>query len=92
MTLKHGSRRLYWLSADDLEPSGDDMTINVNDYPQLRQLCWNRPDRAVVDGRTALALYERNWRFVDHDAFTPREQELLDRLVADYGNGHLMVA
>jgi hypothetical protein len=68
------------------------MTINVNDYPQLRQLCWNRPDGAVVDGQTALALYERNWRFVDQDAFTPREQELLDRLVADYGNGHLLVA
>ena len=68
------------------------MTINVNDYPQLRQLCWNRPDDAVVDGETALVLYERNWRFVDRDAITPREQELLDRLVADYGNGHLMVA
>jgi len=68
------------------------MTINVNDYPQLRQLCWNRPGHAVVDGQTALALYERNWRFVDQDAFTPLEQELLDRLVADYGNGHLLVA
>ncbi|ETD86400.1 hypothetical protein [Rhodobacter capsulatus] len=67
------------------------MTINVNDYPQLRQLCWNRPGHAVVDGETALALYERNWRFVDRDAITPREQELLDHLAAEYGNGRLMI-
>ena len=80
------------MGADDPEPSGDGMTINVNGYPQLRQLCGNCPDGAVADGQTALALYERNWRFVDQDAFTPREQALLDRLVADYGNGHLMVA
>lgn len=66
------------------------MDVRVKQYPQLRQLCWNRPDDAVVDGETALALYERNWRFVDRDAITPREQKLLDRLVAVHGNGHLL--
>jgi hypothetical protein len=68
------------------------MYVRVNQYSQLRQLCWNRPDDAVVDGETALALYERNWRFVDHDAITPREQTLLNRLVAVHGNGHLLAA
>lgn len=68
------------------------MNVRVNTYPQLRQLCWNRPDDAVVDGETALALYERNWRFVDQEAITTREQKLLDCLVAAYGNGHLLVA
>lgn len=73
-------------------PPEDAMNVRVNKYPQLRQLCWNRPDDAVVDGETALALYERNWRFVDHDAIIPSEQRLLDRLVAEYGNGHLLAA
>lgn len=68
------------------------MNVRVNQYPQLRQLCWNRPDDAVVDGETALALYERNWRFVDRDAITPHEQGLLDHLVAVYGNGHFLAA
>lgn len=83
---------LYLAGMDDHAPSEDDMNVSVNQYPQLRQLCWNRPDDAVVDGETALALYERNWRFVDHDAITPLEQKLLDRLVAVHGNGHLLAA
>jgi hypothetical protein len=37
------------------------MQIHVNEYPQLRTLCWNRPDNAVVDGQGALGLYENNW-------------------------------
>ncbi|WP_229747759.1 hypothetical protein [Marivita lacus] len=45
-----------------------------------------------MDGETALALYERNWRFVDRDAITPHEQGLLDHLVAVYGNGHFLAA
>ena len=80
------------MDAEDYAPSEDDMNVTVNQYPQLRQLCWNRPDDAVVDGETALALYERNWRFVDRDAFTSHEHLLLDRLVAEYGNGHLLAA
>lgn len=66
------------------------MNVRVSLYPQLRQLCWNRPGTKVVDGETALALYERNWRFVERDAITPREQKLLNRLVAAHGNGHFL--
>ncbi len=77
---------------DDGQPSKDHMNVVVKNYPQLRQLCWNRPDDAVVDGEVALALYERNWRFVQQDEITPDEQALLDMLVAKYGNGHLLVA
>lgn len=68
------------------------MNVRVNKYPQLRQLCWNRPHDAVVDGATALALYERNWRFVDRDALPPCERMLLNRLVALHGNGHFLAA
>lgn len=77
---------------DQRVPSGEAMNVRVNQYPQLRQLCWNRPDDAVVDGEIALALYERNWRFVDRDAIPPHEQRLLDHLVAVCGNGHFLAA
>ncbi len=80
------------MDAEDYAPSEDDMNVTVNQYPQLCLLCWNRPDDAVVDGETALALYERNWRFVDRDALTRHEHLLLDRLVAEYGNGHFLAA
>lgn len=30
--------------------------VEVRHFPQLRLLCWNRPDDAVLDGVTALAL------------------------------------
>lgn len=66
------------------------MNIRVSQYPQLRQLCWNRPDDTVVDGETALALYERNWRFVDKREILPHEQTLLAQLVARHGNGHFL--
>ena len=67
------------------------MQVLVENYAQLRDLCWNRPTDTVLDGRDALAIYERNWRFVDRDALTEAEQALLDRLVARYGNGVLNV-
>lgn len=74
------------------EPSEDEMNVRLNQYPQLRALAWNRPDDAVVDGETALALYERNWRFVDENAITDRERNLVRRLVKLHGNGHFLAA
>lgn len=70
---------------------GTTMQVRVENFTQLRDLCWNRPANTVLDGRDALALYERNWRFVDKEAFDGEEQKLLDMLVARYGNGVLNV-
>jgi len=67
------------------------MQVRVEDYAQLRDLCWNRPANTVLAGQDALALYERNWRFVDTKALTVEEKNLLDLLVARYGNGALNV-
>jgi hypothetical protein len=55
------------------------MQIAVKDYPQLAALCWSRPANAVVSGADALALYERNWRFVEPESFIPEERALLER-------------
>lgn len=68
------------------------MQIHVNAYPQLRTLCWNRPDNAVVDGQEALGLYENNWRLVEAERFDAEEQKLFDNLVACFGNGVFMPA
>jgi hypothetical protein len=67
------------------------MQVCVKDFPELAKLCWNRPQTAVIDGETALALYERNWRFVDTEDLTAAERELVDTLVATHGNGVLNV-
>jgi hypothetical protein len=68
------------------------MLIDVAKYPQLHALCWNRPDDAVLDGDEALALYERNWRFVQEEALTPEERRLLATLIATCGNGVFLPA
>lgn len=66
------------------------MRVRVDAYPQLRTICWNRRDDAILDGEDALALYERNWRFVDAAALDLRERRFIDRLVERYGRGVLM--
>ena len=73
----------------DMDPI---MKIHANTYPQLRALCWNRPDNAVLDGPEALGLYENNWRLVETENFNVEEKQLLDTLVARFGNGIFMPA
>lgn len=62
------------------------MKVRLADYPQLKLLAWNRCDD-VIEGDEALALYERNWRYVDRAQLTEKEQQLIDQLVIQYGNG-----
>jgi hypothetical protein len=66
---------------------GAAMKVRVIDYPQLRTLCWSRPKAVEIEGDEALALYERGWRFVDQDALSGAERNLIDDLVRIYGNG-----
>lgn len=63
------------------------MQIAMSRYPQLRQLCWKRPQDAVIGGRDALALCERDWRLVGVGALTDDERRLLDTLVASEVHG-----
>jgi len=67
------------------------MAIDIAQYPQLRDLCWNRPGSTHLSGPEAFALYERNWRLIDQANLTPDEQALIDHLVARHGNGILHV-
>jgi len=41
-----------------------DVVLDINQWPVLRELACNRAD-PWIPAEDALALYERNWRFVD---------------------------
>ena len=64
--------------------------IQIEKYPQLRLIAWNRPTGEVSE-QEAFAIYERNWRFIDAGSLTEEERQLIERLKADYGNGVMHV-
>ncbi|WP_211327707.1 hypothetical protein [Solilutibacter pythonis] len=67
------------------------MQLRLADYPQLRLIAWNRRDDDLVDEEEALALYERNWFYVDEASLLPKERQLIDHLVQAVGKGVLHV-
>lgn len=65
-------------------------TINIDEYPELTLLSWNRAVREIT-GEDALALYERCWRYLDPRLLNEKEIDLLVLLATEYGNGILNV-
>lgn len=65
-----------------------DVVIDLHAWPTLRELAWSRKDR-WIPAADALALYERNWRFVEPARLTPEEAALIDRLKSRFGGGVL---
>jgi len=68
----------------------DDSLVDIQAYPNLHLLCWNRAER-FIPASDAFALYERNWRFVDANALESKERKLIERLTRTYGGGLLNV-
>ncbi len=68
----------------------DELVLDLDRWPRLRELAWNRRDR-WIPADDALALYERNWRFVEGERLTEDEAALIDRLKVRYGSGVLNV-
>ncbi len=66
----------------------EDTAVDLHAWPALRELAWNRKDR-WIPAHEALALYERNWRFVERDRLAPAEAELIARLKERFGGGAL---
>lgn len=64
----------------------DEMVIDLEAWPALKELAWNRADR-FIPAEDALALYERNWRFVDPAVLGDPERDLIERLKERYGAG-----
>ncbi|MCV9964340.1 hypothetical protein OIU34_20850 [Pararhizobium sp. BT-229] len=57
------------------------------DFPELRNLCWNRNPNRSITREEAFLLYDRNWRFVDEDSLTDNERSLIDALEGEFGAG-----
>jgi hypothetical protein len=66
----------------------DDAVLDLQQWPALRELAWNRAERWIA-AEDAFALYERNWRFVDRSRLTNEESALLERLKNRFGGGVL---
>lgn len=60
-------------------------------FPELNKLVWNRDPRRPMPDDEVFALYERNWRFVDHEHLTEDEAQLLRTLGDKYGRGFRLV-
>jgi len=65
-----------------------DVVVDINRWPKLRELAWNRADR-WIPAEEALALYERNWRFVQPEELATDEAALVERLKTQFGGGIL---
>ena len=70
---------------------GAQVDLEIDDYPQLRLISWSTPHRKTIGEREAFQLYEANWRFIDVATFTPRERELIERLIGLFGGRILHV-
>src|SRR5215217_2205564 len=61
--------------------------IRLADYPELKKLGWQLRKDAELTPDEALDLYERNWRHVDVERLTAREQALIQALQTQIGGG-----
>jgi hypothetical protein len=58
--------------------------VEVDNYPQLKLLCWNRRN-GYLTAEDAWSLYERNWRFVEPEQLEIAERQLIETLTSRYG-------
>ncbi len=87
------SERLLFASRqpgfiDELTRALEAQTVEINLYPQLKLLCWNRRG-TYLSAEDAWNLYERNWRFVEPALLEPAEQRLIEMLASRFGGGAL---
>ena len=71
-----------------LDAALDRLVVRLADYPQLRDLAWNRVDEFIA-AKEAFQLYERNWRLLDPHALDDRERVLIARLKTEFGHGEI---
>jgi hypothetical protein len=72
--------------VEQLDELLEQAVVRVADHPALSDIAWSVTAR-YLPARTAFALYERNWRFVDPARLTDRERALIERLAARFGHG-----
>ena len=62
------------------KPGWIPVRIDLENYPQLKQLAWQVQGTNQLKPAEALGNYERNWRHVDISALEPQERNLIDAL------------
>jgi len=78
-------------AADECRQERLPARIQPGDYPELKRIAWQRSGDAELTPEEALNLYERNWRHVDREHMSPKEQALIRALVSRSGGGRLLV-
>ena len=68
----------------------DETVLDLDAWPKLRESAWSRKGR-WIRAEDALALYERNWRFVEPERLDKTEAALIEQLKDRYGGGVLNV-
>ena len=68
----------------------DTTTVKIDGYPNLRLLTWQL-HQSHIAGAEAFAIYEREWRHLDHEHMDPGERRLIQALADRYGQGVLNV-
>jgi transcriptional regulator with XRE-family HTH domain len=53
--------------------------IPIKDYPQLKQICWQLSDDAVLTAVEAKSTYERNERFIYFQLLDEKEKSLIEQ-------------
>lgn len=59
--------------------------IRIDDYPQLKRLCWFRRTDVEISEEEAFSIYLRNYRHLNLQDVTPDEKEFMKRLEGLYG-------
>lgn len=64
------------------KPVSNIAQINLAEYPQLKQLCWNYHLNTIT-AHEALCRYEQHWNLIDEKALTLKELTLINLLKVD---------
>jgi len=73
-------------AANEDKPGWLPVRINLENYPQLKQLAWQVQGTGELKPAEALGIYERNWRHVDVAVLEPQERNLIDALRRVFGD------
>ncbi len=70
----------YSKAGNQDQPGWIPARIDLQKYPQLKQLAWQVQGTNELKPAEALDIYERNWRHVDASALEPQERNLIEAL------------
>jgi hypothetical protein len=61
--------------------------VHLADYPHIRLLFWSAPGLQDADETTVYSALDNGWKWIDWQALTQEEKDLIDRLAVERGGG-----